>query len=201
MSWKGAIEVAERHSGGEGGGLFVSLKDGDKATGVFCGEPLGHEVVWDQAAGHSVAFDATVHDKKEGRGKFAFNFLDCSDPGSKEMRVIELNTTTFKALYALTQQIEGDLSDWVCSITRRGSDKKTVYWIQELQQLEGQQLEGLKSTIMHDSHDLAEVLGLGAGQGPGGGGGGSGSGGGSVTIAATGKTVTQEDVKKGSSYF
>ena len=44
-AWDTAKGLAEKH--GTAGGIFVRLaNDGDKVTGVFCGEPHAREVIW-----------------------------------------------------------------------------------------------------------------------------------------------------------
>jgi len=149
-------------SGGRGGeGLFIRLKSGDSATGVFLGEPESRAIVWDDAVGHSVRFQKEIHAKNEMRMKHAWNFYDVD---AKEIRILEINHSTRISLDEMAGKIEAggsELDRWVCKISRRGSGKETQYWIENVRELEPSARERLGSIYMNDAHDLADIMGSG----------------------------------------
>ena len=127
MSWEKAKALAEKHS--NSGGLFVKLaKNGDKITGVFCGDPYAREVIW-TGKGYE-EFDpsnpAHAGTDKKSTARMALNFFV---PVEKAMKVIEGGVQWFKDVLKVNAKY--GQGNWTFEIERHGdaNDTKTTYSI------------------------------------------------------------------------
>jgi hypothetical protein len=124
-AWDVAKGLAEKHA--QTGGIFVRLaNNGDKVTGVFCGEPFAREVVW--TGERYEAFDPKNPDHQiDGKRpslRVAINFFVIAESA---MKVIEGGSQWFKDVLKLRDKY--GLGAWSFEIERRGEagDPKTRY--------------------------------------------------------------------------
>ena len=115
-AWEMAKGLAEKHA--STGGIFVRLaSNGEKVTGVFCGEPFAREVVW--TGERYEAFDpknaAHQADGKRPSLRVAMNFFVIADGA---MKVIEGGTQWFKDVLKVRDKY--GLDKWSFEIERRG---------------------------------------------------------------------------------
>jgi hypothetical protein len=158
-AWETAKGLAEKHA--SAGGIFVRLaSNGDKVTGVFCGEPHAREVVW--TGERYETFDAKnpAHqaDGKRPSLRVAINFFVLAEGA---MKVIEGGTQWFKDVLKVRDKY--GLDKWSFEIERHGEagDPKTKYTILPEEKIDAalrQQIAGAAA------HDLEAVVG-GAGEG------------------------------------
>lgn len=158
-AWETAKGLAEKHA--SAGGIFVRLaSNGDKVTGVFCGEPHAREVVW--TGERYETFDAKnpAHqaDGKRPSLRVAINFFVLAEGA---MKVIEGGTQWFKDVLKVRDKY--GLDKWSFEIERHGEagDPKTKYTILPEEKIDAtlrQQIGGAAA------HDLEAVVG-GAGEG------------------------------------
>ena len=158
-AWETAKGLAEKHA--SAGGIFVRLaSNGDKVTGVFCGEPHAREVVW--TGERYETFDAKnpAHqaDGKRPSLRVAINFFVLAEGA---MKVIEGGTQWFKDVLKVRDKY--GLDKWSFEIERHGEagDPKTKYTILPEEKIDAalrQQIAGAAA------HDLEAVVG-GAGDG------------------------------------
>ena len=154
----GAFQEAGVSAQGDGASLFVNLKDGESARGVFLGQPYARRVVWDEAARRSVKFDASQHPEREARFQVSFNFYDSE---AKALRILEVNKRTFGQICDLTERLEkqgGGLGRWECKISRRGAGKDTQYWVDTVRELPDGALTKLAGLMSTDQHDLEAIM-------------------------------------------
>lgn len=158
-AWDHAKTLSEKHA--STGGIFVRLaNNGDKVTGVFCGEPFAREVIW--TGERYEAFDAKnpAHhgDGKRPSLRVAINFFALAD-GS--MKIIEGGSQWFKDVLKVRDKY--GLSTWSFEVERRGEagDPKTKYMILPEEKIDA----GLRAKIAEAQlHDLASVVGGEAGE-------------------------------------
>jgi hypothetical protein len=158
-AWETAKGLAEKHA--SAGGIFVRLaSNGDKVTGVFCGEPHAREVVW--TGERYETFDAKnpAHqaDGKRPSLRVAINFFVLAESA---MKVIEGGTQWFKDVLKVRDKY--GLDKWSFEIERHGEagDPKTKYTILPEEKIDAalrQQIAGAQA------HDLEAAVG-GAGDG------------------------------------
>jgi len=138
-AWDKSKELADRHS--EGGGPWLRLaNDGDKAVGVFLGEPFPREVHFvERYVTCTGASCPHCGDGKRPSLRVAINFLT-----SKELRVFEMGTVTFKDLLKVRDKY--GLDKWSFEVERHGEsgDPKTTYSILPEERLSEKQLADLK---------------------------------------------------------
>ena len=136
------------------------MSNGDKVTGVFCGEPHAREVVW--TGERYETFDAKnpAHqaDGKRPSLRVAINFFVLAEGA---MKVIEGGTQWFKDVLKVRDKY--GLDKWSFEIERHGEagDPKTKYTILPEEKIDAalrQKIEGAQA------HDLEAVVG-GAGEG------------------------------------
>ena len=139
-AWETAKGLAEKHA--SAGGIFVRLaSNGDKVTGVFCGEPHAREVVW--TGERYETFDAKnpAHqaDGKRPSLRVAINFFVLAEGA---MKVIEGGTQWFKDVLKVRDKY--GLDKWSFGIERRGDagDPKTKYMILPEEKIEAEVHEG-----------------------------------------------------------
>lgn len=153
-AWDTAKGLAEKHA--SAGGIFVRLaSNGDKVTGVFCGEPHAREVVW--TGERYETFDAKnpAHqiDGKRPSLRVAINFFVLAE---NAMKVIEGGTQWFKDVLKVRDKY--GLDKWSFEIERHGEagDPKTKYTILPEEKIDAalrQQIAGATA------HDLEAVVG------------------------------------------
>ena len=98
-AWDVAKGLAEKHA--QAGGIFVRLaNNGDKVTGVFCGEPYAHEVVW--TGERYEAYDAK-NPAHQGEGRraslrVAINFFAITEGAMKVIVTASDSGSSFSAV-------------------------------------------------------------------------------------------------------
>lgn len=148
MSWNQAEELAEKHSSG---GRYLRLEnDGDKAVGVFCGEPRPREVVW-TGTGY-VEADSDEGKRLIQRGKKAslkvsINFYCLED---RAMRIYEMGTQTFKKVVGAKTKYGVESNAF--EVVRRGAkgSNKTYYEVMYDHALSDAELRDVTSANLHD---------------------------------------------------
>ena len=156
-AWEMAKGLAEKHA--STGGIFVRLaSNGEKVTGVFCGEPFAREVVW--TGERYEAFDpknaAHQADGKRPSLRVAMNFFVIADGA---MKVIEGGTQWFKDVLKVRDKY--GLDKWSFEIERRGDagDPKTKYMILPEEKIDP---EVRAKIVAAQLHDLEAMVGGGA---------------------------------------
>jgi hypothetical protein len=160
-AWDVAKGLAEKHA--QSGGIFVRLaNNGDKVTGVFCGEPFAREVVW--TGEHYEAYDPKnpehQADGKRPSLRVAMNFYVIAE---NAMKVIEGGSQWFKDVLKLRDKY--GLGVWSFEIERRGEagDPKTRYSMLPEEKLGDELRKKIAATALHDLPNVAG--GDGAGEG------------------------------------
>ena len=153
-AWDKSKELADRHS--EGAGPWLRLaNDGDKAVGVFLGDPFPREVHFvERYVACTGASCPHCGDGKRPSLRVAINFLT-----GKELRVFEMGTVTFKDLLKVRDKY--GLDKWSFEVERHGEtgDPKTTYSILPEERLSEQQLADIKKLELHDLRKLYEEAG------------------------------------------
>jgi len=147
-AWDHAKTLSEKHA--STGGIFVRLaNNGDKVTGVFCGEPFAREVVW--LGDHYEPYDATnpAH-RAEGKRpslRVAINFFVVSDGA---MRVIEGGSAWFRDILKLRSKY--GLGTWIFEIERHGEpkDPKTRHLILPEEKIDAELQAKIAATPLND---------------------------------------------------
>lgn len=157
-AWEKSKQLADRHS--EGAGPWLRLvNDGDKAVGVFLGDPYPREVHFVEryvkCAGASCPHCA---EGKKPSLRVAINFYT-----GKEVKVFEMGTVVFKDLLKVRDKY--GLDKWSFEIQRNGEagNPKTTYSILPEERLTEKQLAELKKLELHDLQKLYESADAGAG--------------------------------------
>lgn len=158
MSWNEANEMQQRYSGGSGTGKFINLKDGDSFKGVFCGDPLVRQVVWNGS--RTVPYDPSEHIEKDAKAKFALNVYDTE---AKSMRIFEMSGTTFGELSKVHKENGETLANIIVSVSRRGAMKDTIYWVAKADDLGAEDAAKVAAIHESDGFDLAFEFELPAG--------------------------------------
>lgn len=110
-----------------GGKLHLKLKDGESATGIFCGDFNIFYQNWPKGG-----VKVTSPEPFAGGGaRFEVNFV-VKESASYTPRVFEGGLKIYKQLAALHK--EYDLSKTIFKITRSGADKQTTYTFMPLKQ-------------------------------------------------------------------
>jgi hypothetical protein len=156
-AWETAKGLTEKHA--SAGGIFVRLaSNGEKVTGVFCGEPFAREVVW--TGERYEAFDpknpAHQADGKRPSLRVAMNFYVLAE---NTMKVIEGGTQWFKDVLKVRDKY--GLDKWSFEIERHGEagDPKTKYTILPEEKIDAT----LRGKIAQGQlHDLETTVGGGA---------------------------------------
>jgi hypothetical protein len=132
-AWDAAKGLAEKHA--NSGGIFVRLaNNGDKVTGVFCGEPYAREVIWNGERYENVD-SKNAADAKRPSLRVAINFFVLPEG---TMKVIEGGTQWFKDVLVVRSKY--GLDRWSFEIERHGDagDSRTRYSILPEQQIDEQ---------------------------------------------------------------
>lgn len=147
-AWDSAKGIVEKHAAASG--VFVRLaNNGDKVTGVFCGDPFAREVIW--IGDKYEIYDAANPDHqatgKRPSLKVAINFFVLPDG---EMKVIEGSTQWFKDLVKVRDKY--GLENWSFEIERRGEpkDPKTKYTILPEDKIDSQLRAQIARTELHN---------------------------------------------------
>ena len=154
--WNAAKAMVEKHSSE---GIFVRLaQDGEKVTGVFCGEPHAREVVW--TGERYEPFDGTNGAGKKPVLRVAINFFV---PKDGAMKVIEGGAQWFGDVMKVRDKY--GLEKWSFEIERKGAagDTKTRYSVLPDEKIDDVLAAQVAAAQLHD---LARVV-----NGDGGGGG------------------------------
>ena len=153
-AWDTGKGLAEKHA--SAGGIFVRLtSNGDKVTGVFCGEPHAREVIWSGERYESFDPKNPAHqaDGKRPSLRVAINFFVLAEG---TMKVIEGGTQWFKDVLKLRDKY--GLSTWSFEIERHGEagDPKTRYSMLPEEKVD----QALRAKIAAvPLHDLERVVG------------------------------------------
>jgi hypothetical protein len=156
-AWDQARGLTDKHS--KAGGIFVRLtNDGDKVTGVFCGDPQPREVIWlgDKYEPYDANNPAHRATGKRPTLKVAINFFV---PADNAMKVIEGGTQWFKDV--LKVRTKYGLDKWLFEIERHGDagDTKTSYTILPEEKID----PGMRARI--DAVELHDLAAIGANSG------------------------------------
>lgn len=157
-AWDTAKGLEEKHA--SAGGIFVRLaSNGDKVTGVFCGEPHAREVVWtgERYETYDDANPAHRADGKRPSLRVAINFFV---PAEKAMKVIEGGTQWFKDVLKVRDKY--GLDKWSFEVERHGEagDPKTKYTILPEEKIDAALRQQIAEAPLHE---LEAVVG-GAGE-------------------------------------
>jgi hypothetical protein len=158
-AWDVAKGLAEKHA--QAGGIFVRLaNNGDKVTGVFCGEPYAREVVW--TGERYEAYDAK-NPAHQGEGKraslrVAINFFAIAEGA---MKVIEGGSQWFKDVLKVRDKY--GLDKWSFEIERHGEagDPKTKYTILPEEKISDELRKKIAGASLHDLPNLSGSEGAG----------------------------------------
>lgn len=152
-AWSTAKGLIEKHAAANG--VFVRLaNNGDKVTGVFCGEPFAREVIWTGDKYEIYNADNPAHQSTGKRPslKVAINFFVLPEG---EMKIVEGSTQWFNDLLKVRDKY--GLENWSFEIERHGEakDPKTKYSILPEDKIDSQ----LRARIAGaELHDLMAVL-------------------------------------------
>ncbi len=152
-AWESAKGLADKHA--NSGGVFVRLaSNGDKVTGVFCGEPYAREVIWtgERYEPYDATSSAQQSEGKRPSLRVALNFYVVADG---TMKIIEGGTQWFKDVLKVRDKY--GLDKWSFEIERHGDagDPKTKYTILPEEKIDA----SLRSTLADVRlHDLEAVL-------------------------------------------
>ena len=152
--WNHAKELAEKVEKNSDSRFVKLAEDGDKAIGVFVGDPFAREVHWsgeryETCTGEGCKFCGSG---KKSSLRVAINFFQLPD---KEMRIMENGRRWFEDLLKVREKY--GLENWSFEIERHGAsgDTSTSYTILPEEKL----TDGLKAEITKaDQHDLKDVL-------------------------------------------
>lgn len=147
-AWDHAKTLSEKHA--STGGLFVRLaNNGDKVTGVFCGEPFAREVIW--TGERYEAYDPK-NPAHQGEGKrqslrIAINFFV---PSESAMKIVEGNAGWFRDVLKVRGKY--GLSAWSFEIERHGEakDTKTRYSILPEEKIDAELKAKIAATPLND---------------------------------------------------
>lgn len=115
---------------GKKGGLFIALKDGDKITGVFAGEPSIFKIHWIGQKSFKCIGRATCPHCQDGdkpKFRFKINFIT-KDDGVLIAKIFEGSYGTFLDLKTMHES-DHDLSETQVTVSRRGLKAETRYTI------------------------------------------------------------------------
>ncbi|MGE5786840.1 MAG: hypothetical protein ACM3ZE_19765 [Myxococcales bacterium] len=147
-AWESAKGLIEKHAAANG--VFVRLaNNGDKVTGVFCGEPFAREVIWTGDKYEIYNADNPAHQSTGKRPslKVAINFFVLPEG---EMKIVEGSTQWFNDLLKVREKY--GLENWSFEIERHGEakDPKTKYSILPEDKIDGQLRARIASAELHD---------------------------------------------------
>jgi hypothetical protein len=120
-------------SGGSKSGLFVRLKDGEKAVGVFKGDPSIFRIHWKDGKSTVCTGKGSCHlcaqpgDEAKPKFRFRLNFIT-KDEGVWVAKIFEGNYGTFKDLKEMHEQSYA-LPETLVTISRSGEKQNTRYLI------------------------------------------------------------------------
>jgi len=149
-SWDKAKSLADKHT--NQGGIFVRLaNDGDKAVGIFSGEPFAREVVWTGEKYETYDPANSAHSDKRPSLRVMLNFFV---PGENAMKVIEGGTTWFRDVLKVRDKY--GLDKWMFEIERHGEagNPKTTYSILPEEKLNDELRAKLAAAEPHDLERL-----------------------------------------------
>lgn len=147
-AWDAAKGLADKHA--NSGGVFVRLaNDGDKVTGVFCGEPYAREVIWTGERYETYDPKNTAHQSESKRPslRVAINFFVLTEGA---LKVIEGGTQWFKDVLKVRDKY--GLDKWSFEIERHGDsgDPKTKYTILPEEKIDDQLRARLTKAELHN---------------------------------------------------
>lgn len=151
-AWDMAKGLAEKHA--TEGGVFVRLaSNGDKVTGVFCGEPYAREVVWTGERYEPFEPNNPEHQATGKRPslRVAINFYVIAE---NAMKVIEGGTQWFKDVLKVRDKY--GLDKWSFEIERHGEagDPKTKYTILPEDKIDVQLRAKITGLVLHELEAL-----------------------------------------------
>lgn len=103
----------------KGGGLFLTLKDGESAVGVFRGEPVTYFAKWVNGKTYPCS-----EDEDEASFKFRINFLTRENE-VLVAKIFEKGAPTYRDLQAIHQEF--NLEETIVKVTRTGEGKESRY--------------------------------------------------------------------------
>jgi hypothetical protein len=146
--WDRAKDLIEKHA--SNANVFLRLaNDGDKVTGVFCGEPYPREVIWvgDRYETYDPKNPAHEGDSKRPSLRVALNFFVLPEG---VMKVFEGSGQWFKDVMKVREKY--GLEKWSFEIERHGEsrDTKTKYTILPEERVDDQLRARIARTPLHD---------------------------------------------------
>ena len=147
-AWDSAKGLTEKHA--NAGGIFVRLAgDGDKVTGVFCGEPYAREVLWTGERYETYDAKNPAHQVEGKRPslRVSINFFVLPEGA---MKIIEGGTQWFKDVLKVRDKY--GLDKWSFEIERHGEagDPKTKYTILPEDKLDEPFKNRLGHVVLHN---------------------------------------------------
>jgi hypothetical protein len=150
-AWDSASRLANKHA--NQGGIFVRMvNDGDKAVGIFRGEPFAREVVWTGERYETYDPANSAHSGKRQSLRVMLNFFV---PAERDLKVIEGGVTWFKDVLKVRNKY--GLDKWAFEIQRHGAarDPNTTYSILPEEKLTPEQIKEIDALRLHDLEALA----------------------------------------------
>lgn len=138
MSWDQANEALAEASKG----TFVKLKDGEKISGVFVGEPLPYT-------------KAPFKPGEEASQRFLINFAAKDANGAFDMRVWDMSTAAFKLVARAHEKYKG-LAGRAFEISREGDGLKTKYAVMYEDKISADESKLIASLEPHDLQKIAD---------------------------------------------
>ena len=137
-------------NGGADSGLFIKMKDGDKITGIFRGEPKIFKVHWVAGRSSLCTYDgcalcdqAQTNEKLKAKFRFQLNFITKAD-GVWLAKIYEGSYQTYKELKELHES-DYNLEETAVSIKRNGEGTDTRYAIMPIKNNGGLKPADLKA--------------------------------------------------------
>jgi hypothetical protein len=144
-AWDSAGKLAQKHA--SSGGVFIKLAaDGDKVTGVFCGEPYAREVVW-TGEKYEPMDKSNPSQKGKTSLRVALNFYVIEE---NAMKVLDVGNMTFQDI--LKCRTKYGLDNWSFEIERHGEagNPKTKYSILPEDKLDAALRQKIASTKLNN---------------------------------------------------
>jgi len=148
MGWQ---DSRDANDGAGGGGLFLKLNSGDKATVVFRGEPLTERSYWDNSKGHSVLLEPGEEAPKDSEGEKITHKLNVYVVEDNDTKIMQLNAPTFDLVDSVMQEIGEDaFFAQKIVIKRDGTGLKTRYKVIAVGPLDADAFEDMRSQPLHE---------------------------------------------------
>lgn len=151
MDWEQAAKLV--NTSGAGGGKFLRLASGEACKGVPGTANVNvREVVWTGQQSEDYDAKNPAHSGLRPSQKFAINWWSYD---SREMQIWEMSKSTFVSLLgAVNKDGKGN----VFRVKRIGEGKSTVYDVEAIAPLLGDDLKTVKTAFESDSYDLKNEL-------------------------------------------